>query len=146
MLQPVPNVQAVQWFDRSRSLTAGFLDGLQFRALSRNHHERLGLPLVLSIKLRTGSEFIEGYAPFQTFKNRFGWRPFGFRVTAHAHEFSRAWSFCVWCHTMLGIRRYAADFFLPPVQRRLSPGRAKRWPPGAACSKSDPRNLGIRDG
>src|SRR5580765_2835062 len=79
MLQPVPNVQAVQWFDRSRSLTAGFLDGLQFRALSRNHHERLGLPLVLSIKLRTGSELIEGYAPFQTFKNRFGWETSTFR-------------------------------------------------------------------
>jgi len=25
-------VPAVQWFGRSRSLTAGFLDGLQFRA------------------------------------------------------------------------------------------------------------------
>jgi hypothetical protein len=28
----VQNVPIVQWFDRSRSLTAGFLDGLQFRA------------------------------------------------------------------------------------------------------------------
>ena len=32
MLKPVQIVQAVQWFDRSRSLTAGFLDGLEFRA------------------------------------------------------------------------------------------------------------------
>src|SRR4030095_8972168 len=112
MLKPFQIVPAVQWSDRSRSLTAGFLDGLQFRALSRNHHERLRLPLVPSIKLRTGNRRIRSV---QRFKDRFGWRPFGFRVTAHAHEFSRAWSFCVWCHTMLGIRRYAADFFLPPV-------------------------------
>src|SRR5438552_13492216 len=142
MLQPVQIVPAVQWFDRSRSLTAGFLDGLQFRARSRNHHERLGLPLVPSTKLRTGSELIEGYAPFKTFKDRFGWRPFGFRVNAHAHEFIRAWSFCVWSRTMPGIRRYPSGFFLPPARRQPAPGRAKRWPPGAACSKSDPRSLG----
>jgi hypothetical protein len=35
-------VQAVQWFDRSRSLTAGFLDGLQFRA-------RRGITMAVSI-------------------------------------------------------------------------------------------------
>jgi len=146
MLQPVPNVKTVQRFDRSRSLTAGFLDGLQFRALSRNHHERLGLPLVLSIKLRTGSELIEGYAPFQTFKNRFGWRPFGFRVTAHAHEFSPAWFSCVWRRRMRGIRRSASDFFLPPARTQRVPGRVGRRRHGEACSKSDLRSLGIRDG
>jgi len=59
-----------QWFDRSRSLTAGFLDGLQFRARSRNHHERLGLPLVPSTKLRTGSELIKGCVPFKTFSDK----------------------------------------------------------------------------
>src|SRR5207249_8922150 len=37
-----------KWFDRSRSLTAGFLDGLQFRARSRNHHDRPALPLIPS--------------------------------------------------------------------------------------------------
>src|SRR6266436_484206 len=43
-------------FDRSRSPTAGFLAGLQFRARSRNHHDRPDLPLIPSIKLRTDSE------------------------------------------------------------------------------------------
>jgi hypothetical protein len=31
------------------------------------HHDRLDLPLVPSIKLRTGSELVEGYTPFKTF-------------------------------------------------------------------------------
>jgi len=35
---------------------------------SRNHHDRLDLPLFPSIKLRTGSEVVEGYAPFKTFQ------------------------------------------------------------------------------
>jgi hypothetical protein len=30
------------------------------------HHDRLDLPLVPSIKLRTGSELVEGFAPFKT--------------------------------------------------------------------------------
>jgi hypothetical protein len=30
------------------------------------HHDRLDLPLVPSIKLRTGSELVKGFAPFKT--------------------------------------------------------------------------------
>jgi hypothetical protein len=58
-LKRVQIVQAVQWFDRSRSLTAGFLDGLQFRAWSRNHRDRRNLPLILKV--------VEGFARFKTF-------------------------------------------------------------------------------
>ena len=32
------------------------------------HHGRLNHPLFPSIKLRTGSELVEGYAPFKTFQ------------------------------------------------------------------------------
>ena len=48
LFQPFQWFQTFQWFDRSISLTAGFLDGLQFRAGSRNHHERFEFPLILS--------------------------------------------------------------------------------------------------
>ena len=103
------------------------------------------LPLVPSIKLRTGSELIEGYAPFERFKDRFGWRPFEFRVNAHAHEFIRAWSFCVWCRTMPGIGDLLPTFSCCRLEDNPYPSVERRRP-GAACSKSDLRSLEIRDG
>jgi hypothetical protein len=53
----VPVVPIVQWFDRSRSLTAGFRRP-SVPSPSRNHHDRPDLPLILSV--------VEGFAPFKT--------------------------------------------------------------------------------